>query len=101
MPFPLYLYSICILYPKTGFCHTLLSRYIRYLDNSYVLLRGFELAPFSIFQLRTHVFRYLLALLLYVLRLEQMPTPDSVFPAGSVLFGDTMVSPILYKRITM
>ena len=71
---------------------TLLSLLAGYPVNSSALLRGFGLAPLSIPRSRLRTFQYLLALLLYVLRLERLPTPDSALPTGVVRFGGTMAS---------
>ena len=71
---------------------TLLSLLARYPDNSSVLLHGFGLAPLSLPRSRLRTFQYFLALLLYVLRFEWLPTPDSALPTGVVRFGGTMAS---------
>ena len=73
-------------------CRSSLSLLVRYPDNSSAPLRGFGLAPLSIPRSRLRTFQYFLALLLYVLRLEWLPTPDSALPTGVVRFGGTMAS---------
>ena len=71
---------------------TLLSLLAGYPDNSSAPLHGFGLAPLSLPRSRLRTFQYFLALLLYVLRFEWLPTPDSTLPTGVVRFGGTMVS---------
>ena len=71
---------------------TLLSLLARHPVNSSALSRGFGLAPLSISQSRLRTFQYFLALLLWVLRFEWLPTPDSALPTGVVRFGGTMAS---------
>ena len=72
-------------------CRNSLSLLVRYPDNSSAPLRGFGLAPLSIPRSRFRTFQYFLALLLYVLRLEWLPTPDSALPTphycDAVAFG--------------
>ena len=55
-------------------------------------LHGFGPAPLSLPRSRLRTFQYFLALLLYVLRFEWLPTPDSALPSGVVRFGGTMAS---------
>ena len=71
---------------------TPLSLLAGYPDNSSAPLHGFGLAPLSLPRSRLRTFQYFLALLLYVLRFEWLPTPDSALPSGVVRFGGTMAS---------
>ena len=71
---------------------TPLSLLAGYPDNSSAPLHGFGLAPLSLPRSRLRTFQYFLALLLYVLRFEWLPTPDSALPTGVVRFGGTMAS---------
>ena len=56
-------------------CRNSLSLLARHPVNSSALSRGFGLAPLSIPRSRLRTFQYFLALLLYVLRFEWLPTP--------------------------
>ena len=71
---------------------TLLSLLARYPDNASAPLRGFGLAPLTLPRSRLRTFQYFLALLLYVLRFEWIPTPNSALPTGGIRFDGTMDS---------
>ena len=71
---------------------TLLSLISRYPDNVSAPFRGFGLAPLSIPRSRLRTFQHFLALLLYVLGFEWLPTPDSDLPTRVIRFGGTMAS---------
>lgn len=71
---------------------TLLSLLARYLITTPPLHHVVRICTDSIFRTSLHAFQRFLALLLYVLRFEWLPTSDSALPIGVVRGDGTMVS---------